>query len=451
LFLLQGCTLLSSRLEAHFEQQKAIATVCAQPEFSQVDIRAKFQTDISDLVSLEFGLPLQALTTDKATILSGMADIQQHLSALVRYVSPANQASLKAALSDLKKLQDEGGQLKQQLNDSVKNVLSKHPLTLTNASADFGAIVTAVTPEIRVGLASFTTDGYSWLSTYSPFFAKLPLDTGVLQNLNEIQDELNAIPKDSQNIGSAIDDVLKNVKSILRTAWEPNLSSEARSILEDILNNLIIYETARLITNEAARGARSIEYKLDQIDEKTWFIITVLGFAVSDGVEQDAAKRLDELFLNHAPKVADKSDATQAAEEAKALETDVADAFIVAACTQLSGDASGVPTNSARAAALLQPFFETLVLAANGALALTVTKTESVTLPVPGPLAPVAPPTYSASFSRKAGQAAATSSDYQRAGRAAITHFTAISNSFKAYEKKRREEQAKRPVASKAQ
>jgi hypothetical protein len=349
--VLCSCMSLEERLTEHLEGQQNISRICADPTMTQVSLRERYQTDLSELARLEFGLDLKSQSEKNKSVLEAVADVQDDFNDLYLVGNDKSRAEIDKVRADLKAVNATASALRDSIESKVKAALAKRPVSFKDALNDFEVLLTAVAPLIRSDVSALSTQ-LSQVLTHTE--AALPV----------LKDDVNLIRSPAwKKIGPHLDKLkatliaaMANFRSII--AGKLNASPEQRveiaNKLQVLVDDLITYEMARLVTLEVSRGARSIEYKLDQVDDKTWFVVSVLGFTMSDSVEKAMAERLRELLRVH-----EDNERFHGQPE---LRKDLRKALVVCACEQIATDHQAAPTNSVRAAILLQPFYQAIIV-----------------------------------------------------------------------------------------
>ncbi len=326
--LLSGCMQLQTRISDHIAGQQNIAKICANPMLAQVSIKDRYQADLADLVAFEFGLDLSGLNSEHGAILQALADIHDQMNAVYAEASPASKAAIDHITTEIRVIQESGAGIRDSVRSATKDVITQHPIGANNAYSDFEQILVKVAPHVRAKFAAMATSSAKLSVTLHSAIPTLTADPALAKVHSD------RLSRDLTSLERAIKQALRKFDSLITRKKMFLASNENKQDVEDklrvLMDDLITYEAARLLTLEISRAARSIEYKLDQVDEKTWFVVSLAGYAINDKTEKEMAKLLQETFLG----------------KNAAIDTDLKQAFVIAACGQITADTSTAPTNT---------------------------------------------------------------------------------------------------------
>jgi hypothetical protein len=335
-------------MTAHLEGQQNIGRICANPEFEQLTVEDQYKSAISDLVNFELGLDTTSAAKDRKAISALLTTARQDLNAVYKSVLPSVQAAIDKVLTDIDGLEASAAALRQTVDDTTKTTLVKKPVSLgsdlkvtatEDAFNQFVALLAAVAPQIRGGMTKIE----SGVNGLDANILKIEQSTMTAAQAKMLKD-------DWDNLDAATKQMVSDVESLIQGKATALASDQNKKFvsaqLQIILNDLVTYETARILTLELSRAARSIEYKLDQVDEKTWFLVSLLELAASDSVEKKMAAKLHNAFLD---------------KEIHPFSADLSRALVIASCAQIKTDTTNAPTNAVRATALLEPFYDAII------------------------------------------------------------------------------------------
>ncbi len=343
--LLAGCGSLEKQLRDNLDHEQRMAVVCADPAFSQPVQKNRYQSDLSELVKVTLGFDVPIATRMQAkTFLQSVTDVHEDLNGIYQFSGPGTQGKISQVRNQIQTIRTGVVAMRQSIQDKVSAALAQNPVSAANALADFESLVRVIAPEVRNDMTTIESDLITLNVALRDAIAAAASDQ-TLMNSPDGTKALAALPRDMESALVAE----KKIMAQLRTT-NLSLNDAEKKVLSTLMQDLITYETARFVMLEVARGARSVEYKLDQMDDKTWFLLSVAGLAASPALADRMADAIRNVFL----------DATLNPLEQEARDT-LKVAFIVASCSQLGLSAENVPTNTVRAYALLRPFFEAIV------------------------------------------------------------------------------------------
>ncbi len=322
-----------------------MAVVCADPAFSQQVQKNRYQNDLAELVKVTLGFDVPIATRLQAkTFLQSVTDVHEDLNGIYQFSSPATQGKITQVRTQIQTIRTDLVSMRQSIQDKVSAALARNPVSAGNALADFENLVRVIAPEVRNDMTTIESDLVTMNVALRDAIASAASDQTLLNSPDGMK-ALAALPLDMESAMAAE----KKIMAQLRTTHLA-LNDAEKKVLSNLMQDLITYETARFVMLEVARGARSVEYKLDQMDDKTWFLLSVAGLAASPALADRMADAIRNVFL----------DTTLNPLEQDARDT-LKVAFIVASCSQLGLSAENAPTNTVRAYALLRPFFEAIV------------------------------------------------------------------------------------------
>ena len=358
LLSLTGCAQLQQRLEAEVETQQNIARICADPELADVISGSQYKADLSDLVVLEFGIDVRVSNGQKQPVVEALATIQSDLNKIYRVAPPETQKDIDAVVAKVHAIRQSASDLRTSVVGAFDRARAQHVSSIKDLT-QYQTALRAVIPQVRSEFLSIETNVNQLVAMLGPLARSIQGNASKFQSDDraEVSDAVQAVgrlPDDTRRLVSSIKDAITNVEQVVDRTWEQRQTTvykdQLKSTLDLLVRDLVNYETARLLTRAISRQARSLEYKLDQIDEKTWFIASAIWFAGGNDVEKAIARKLHETYV--APVLGEKSGLSK---------MNLKIAFVAAACEQLRADSATSPTNAVRASALLQPFYEAIV------------------------------------------------------------------------------------------
>lgn len=142
-----------------------------------------------------------------------------------------------------------------------------------------------------------------------------------------------------------LDDVLETGRFEL----EQILDEKAAKEIGELVRTFTAYEAGRLAIRALHRASRALEHKLDQIDDKTWFIITLAQLAF----HSDISRNIADAVRDAAGRPGDTAGPFGARELLTAL--------AVASCERVLDDANTHALDVARADTLLAPLYSALI------------------------------------------------------------------------------------------
>jgi hypothetical protein len=368
-----GCTFLSDKLKATVEESTKISTYCNSQTITALAKSTSFEHAISEQVATVMLVGLGGTPDDlKSSLTQGLASVESDFSALARKIRPTADADMKKRLdtlrSDLRSIRQHAEALRATVISSAKTALGYRQIAYHQAVADFSSLVTNVSANVRGELASLESD-----------FQK------TIDDLSDLTDDLQRAGKiagdDLQNLTASVkaaailiqiswrkvDNALKGQFSVTDGS-SPAADAALREALQKLVERVVVYEGARLTLLGLNKAARSIEYKLDEVDNRTWFILTLAQFTFGDDLSKSIAEYIVEklkIKRDNVPPALGLSFASGSSQPPTPLTTLqkklLSEALFVAACDRLMTDSSNFPSNTVRAEQLLHPLYVAFV------------------------------------------------------------------------------------------
>lgn len=206
----------------------------------------------------------------------------------------------------------------------------------------------SVTPQSYLYAANF-------LSAMLTATEEIQADVQALRVLAvKLKDDLEALgAKAPAALKPQIDELIKAVKNsvdFISAMLKEKLDQKKLADIEAAMQRIIWREVGFRAVDLLHRTARSVEPKLDQIDEKAWFILTLLSIVVYPSLSDQMAEEIERQFRNWSGSGSDNA-------------ADLLYGLASGSCRRLTASADAALTDSIRADSLIRPVYTAFVTA----------------------------------------------------------------------------------------
>ncbi|HWW07412.1 hypothetical protein [Collimonas sp.] len=348
LMMLTGCQSLSSVVQENLTEANALSQICSSQNVSSLTAKIKFSDQIKEVVAKDFGFSLTALKDEKGNAVQSLPSLIDKIRDDIANLSADDQAMVMDASVTLAKIRTEV----QTMNASIQVAANKLQSTATqtqcndndgvlpNCILSIEGVIYGTASAVKSDMGQIKADISTFANQANTLAAKI-------NNNNSVK---NDITQDLVSIVTLSDGLYRTIASIADA--NPNTPCPACSIFyndaKPVINQYVAAETAQLAMNALTRVARDVEDKLDQIDNKTWFVISLTEFFVGP----HAAKGLSNDIKNAAW-----------VKDPTTVEKEVLNALFAFSCQRLTAESTQQSLNMVRADTLLYPVYEGIIIA----------------------------------------------------------------------------------------
>lgn len=363
--MLSGCaTTIKTDLKNTIATSRQVVLACSDPAISVLGSPAAARNDFESKV---VGLLGFAKTPSSDSIhFSIPRDISNLKASLVVLEdTKKNTGEYKKFSAAVDKLRQDSKEASTSLNTELASIR-----TDANQCQDTtGAGCLLKIDTILLNLAGSVQDD---VSTLKEDFSNIQKTMAALEPLIA-PNEASTIKASWTNLKTDIEISFQEIENILEFKADSEVTKQVTFLLEDDLNKYASIEVTNFLMNELDRVARKAEVKLDEIDQKTWFILSWLEFLSGPDIAQALEKEFEKA-IPESTEYKNEAGSIQLVKTQNAISTQtiyekykpmryLLPAAVASSCNRLSRDASLVPSDEARAEALMYPVFVAIITA----------------------------------------------------------------------------------------
>lgn len=377
-----GCGLMQTELEKAVNQTSALHNTCLNLPVTPADMRDEHRKLLSDLAEAWLGLGNPELGRGAAagnphnyvTVRDKLSGLRKAFSDFYANSKQETRPHLKPIHDDIEDVEARVKAIRASIKTIVAGVRNfgrtDLPIQLikSSGSVETQAITGLFAVNTLKGLhsnqvvsepvlpANYLYAG-NFLVTMMAATEEVIVDLyGLRAAVLKLQDDIasasvaldKTVLAEAQELMNQVNNTLYFVEQLAKREIDPKKLQE----IERVLKQIIWREVGFRAVDMVHRSARTIEPKLDQIDEKTWFIITLLSIVVYPSLSDQMANLIEQGVEAWADQAAIQ-------QEAGSLLYGLA----AGSCRRLSVEADTVSTDVIRADSLVRPVYVAFVSA----------------------------------------------------------------------------------------
>lgn len=364
-FILAGCATFEKDIQKAAKNASTLIKHCSSNDIMSMSSVNAIRDDLEKNLLAQLGLiPIPDSTgIEVHDIQSILSDIVSKFSTLKSHAKAEQQQPLKNVTDALGKLRNNAKTIKTSFTSSFatwrddynKSSCGSNPQITINCYLNITGFLNKAAASAQDDISELKTDADNLFAT-----AENALNSFDKADANLVKD----IRDDIEKLDLAIEGMVATVEEIVQGTRKGDsaVAKAIENVLKMEIDKYVAYETTTFAMNQLLRVARKVEVKLDEIDQKTWFILSALeltsAFISTDfesldkengtGKQYRSTKSLkNEVSISNGVQVTNNNYVKAAA--------------AAYACNRLGADSSAAPSDSSRTDVLLYPLYIQLV------------------------------------------------------------------------------------------
>ena len=363
---LSGCAHLTDQVRNSMNLATTLTQACTQPRVRNISSPESIAQNLQAKALADFGfadrpvnVPLDYRTS--YSIQSALTSLHDILAA----IEEEDKAGFADSIAASNKMRTDAREIKATLQTefvkwkaNIKSACGANNNESIACYVDFSAYAQTATAAVHDDFVTLDNDTQD-------FTRKLKLDLAKSKNLD--QSIRNSLTQDSTRLTRYIAVMLVLLDEIAQHERIQDCA-QCQVIFADAADagkQYLAYEAANITMNQLDHIARSAESKLDEIDQKSWFILSVGDFVYSKAIADKVSATLVDALPKKQVQIGGDHSALVLTAQSFIDGHYLQDAATAYSCKRIAADMSGSDANAVRTETLLYPVYAGLICGFN--------------------------------------------------------------------------------------